>query len=575
MKLPLMLKCSTLAVIILHLLLGSLAYGIPKYGTTNLPVDKRMATEENREMLNFLASFTVYPDTEDSRLFYYLPVFKMVSGRAATVNTNDEAIGRRGKIEKLSEDSFGMNNVFITSLSSQYSSIMGKAEQLSKKGRLTRDELQVVKSLHEMARRIKNEYDKELRKVENVYYSSAALNRMADLLGFSGFALSLNELKDAKQRARALSRLSMSNGGLFTANVYATVENKAPSFLSQYHQARAKLGLPQVKVVRLPIENITWHSLTETVMDSEGKEHRGIPLYRNIKGGGNFKGATINIDLTLDGAKKFVVILPVVAKGYILQKYPPFKATLKCDFTTGWTMKGRSDVIDGMIIYDNDVYNRMVAKDVAETGKPCSLKFEGGGHQSRAKVEAAHRKALEEMQKKLADIFINRTELARKQKEAYFNGVMQDVQRNRRQGGDNGWGGVFGVFVSHGWFGGLIAGFGQASNIHWHTHVEDIKMLSKLKWEQEIIEDGNSYVEVELPGRLCVAFNPQRDMYIACSDEEMRNAVSSEEAYGIATNSDECSGANEQNNPVACGERRREQAPINPQTGNIGLPAEL
>jgi hypothetical protein len=504
----------------------------------------------------------------------------MVSGRAATVNVNEEAIGRRGKIEKLSEDSFGMNNVFVTSLSSQYSSIMERAEQLSKKGRLTPDERQIINSLHEMARRIKNEYDQELRKVENVYYSSAALNRMADLLGFSGFALSLSELKNAKLRTRALSRLSMSNGGIFTANVYATVDNKAPSFLSQYHQARAKLGLPQVKVVRLPIENITWHSLTETVMDSDGKEHRGIPLFRRIKGGGSFQGATINMDLTLDGAKKFAVapppmILPVEAKGYILQKYPAFKATLKCDFTTGWTMKGRTDVIDGMMIYDNDVYNRMVAKDFAETGKPCRLKIEGGGHKSRAKVEAAHRKALQEMLNKLSDIFINRTELARKQKEAYFNRVMEDVQRNRRQGGDNGWGGVFGVFARHGWVGGLIAGFGQASNIHWHTHVEDVKMLSTLKWEQEIIEDGNSYVEVQFPARLCVAFNPQRDMYIACSDEEMRDAVSSEEAYQIATNSDECSGANEQNNPVACGERRSEQAPRNPQTGNIGLPDEL
>jgi hypothetical protein len=515
-------------------------------------------------------------------LFYYLPKFKMVSGRAATLITNDDAIERKGKIEKLSEESFGMNNVFITSLSSQYSSIMDKTKKLSsKKGILTPNELQVLDSLHKMAKRIKTEYDQELKKQEKVFYSGAALNYMADLLGFSGFALSLSELKDVKQRARALRKLSMSNGGPFTANVYATVNDKAPSYLSQYHKARANLELPQVKVVNLPIENITWHGLTETVMDSEGKEHKGIPPFRGkIKGHGNFEGATINMDLTLDGAKKFAVapppmILPVGVKGYILQKYPAFKATLKCDFTTGWTMEGRTDVIDGMVIYDNDVYNRMVAKDFTETGKPCSLKIKGGGHKSHAKVEAAHRKALEEMVKKLGDIFINRTELARKQKEAYFNRVMEDVQRNRRQGGDNGWGGVFGVFAHHGWVGGLIAGFGQASNIHWHTHVEDVKMLSTLKWEQEIIEDGNSYVEVQFPARLCVAFNPQRDMYIACSDEEMRDAVSLEEAYQIATNSDECSGANEQNNPVACGERRREQAPRNPHTGNIGLPAEL
>ena len=127
---------------------------------------------------------------------------------------------------------------------------------------------------------------------------------------------------------------------MLTANIYAGLTPTEIGLFRRYIKVRKELDLPKLSVARLPVSNFEWKSLAETVENTDGVSDVGIPVARRITGAGDFSGATINMDLSVAGAKAFgqvppPIILPVYATARSLRKYPRFEARLDCDFENG------------------------------------------------------------------------------------------------------------------------------------------------------------------------------------------------------------------------------------------------
>jgi hypothetical protein len=76
-----------------------------------------MEKPENQEMLDFIKNdLTVYEDAVNPQVYYYMPKFVAVPGRAATVIVNNKAVERREDIVDLTGKVFKMNTSYASSL---------------------------------------------------------------------------------------------------------------------------------------------------------------------------------------------------------------------------------------------------------------------------------------------------------------------------------------------------------------------------------------------------------------------------------------------------------------------------
>ncbi len=551
------------------------ASAVPNYLSTTLPIETTMFSDSNlKDVLEFLPTLTVYQDSENPNQYYYLPPFRAVDGIAASAITNDAQIARFDKIDNIQNDLYTASNKEWFALQAQYLSIKTRLNSLKPADEFMRP------ALESLALQIKTDYDAATLRASQataevpIGIVNAANKRISQLLAAGGFTMS--DSSSLNEQLTLLGRFSRSNGGVFTTNIFAGFYGNEAAVVKKYHEARAIRGLPRVNISLISVESFEWGSLAETVTKSDGSETAGVPLFRSINGGGNLTGSTVNADLTIDGARKFQnalppIILPIYAKATLIQKYPSFKARLKCDFTTGWTVEGRADVKDGLVIYNNDITTSMVAKDVSSTKKPCSVTFDGGGAPSSAIREAAYRESLLRVQDKLTDLYLTRTNLAQAEKTAYFNGITQDIQNNRHTGANNGWSESIQSYVMGGWTGLAVSTFSQASNFYWHTNIQQVKNLSNLKWEEEITDNSNSNLQISLPMQICLAYNPAKKAYVSCAKDELLNSDNVTRASEKAKASVECQATT---TSAECGNARAQSAAVNPVTGNI-LPQEL
>ncbi len=553
--------------------LSSKALAVPNYQSTSLvPEDWMHQDESLKETLAFLPKLTVYQDSKDPLQYYYLPPFRAVSGVAGTATVNDKQIERSDEVESAVKFLYGdlAKKEFVT-LQAQYLAVMGKISQTT--------DPKLLEVLQKVAATIKASYD--LAKANAESYSKiipeglkkSQLEYISMVLSQAGFAVTATD--NLGEINTKTSQLNKSNGGMFTVNVFGGFRGGEAELIQKFHAARASKGLPKLKISIIPAENFVWKPLAETVINPEGTQGEGIPIFRNIKGGGNFVGATVNADFSLDGARKFKtplepINLPIYAEATLLQKYPTFTATLDCNFKTGWSVKGRTDVKDGLIVYNNDITTNMLAEDISSNGdKPCTLAFEGGG--GNATREDAYRKSLEVLQSKIADLFVTRSNMAHDEKVAYFNAVMADIQANRHNGANDGWSNVATSYLTGGWGGVFVGIASQASRFYWHTNKQNVTSTSAFSWSQKIVEDGNSKVNLPLAPRICVGYSPAAKGYVACSEAEEATATNVTDASNKAVNSPECAGTS---TTAECGQAIEDGRPVNPGSG-IVLPPEL
>jgi hypothetical protein len=564
------------------------ALAVPKSVSEPLPLENALLkrtgeSEEGKKALAFIMSLTTFRDNEDPSKFYYAPTVRITPNPAgaATVVTNGAAVERRSEIDTISRQLLGLKT-------EEFMAVRTAVRTLTE--RLQNDADRLTEAERHAITTVRDQLKRELRELEvrgeskqgelPAYVRDSFLERMADLFGLSGFALPMEDVKNVGRRTQKLGELSQSNGGLFAGNLFAGFTPAELEYVHYYKSLRAELGLPEVRLAVLPVHRLGFSSLAETLVNSRNQATDGVPLFRAFAGSGNLRAATFNFDLTLDGAEKFSsapppIIVPVGIKAELTVRPPRFTARLSCDFTTGWSVKGRTDIKDGLIVYNDDIYTDMVAKSIAETTKPCRLSVDGG---SGAVWESAYTEALRALQHRLSSIYFHRVSLSKQEKERYWAGVQDDIAAHRHRGSNSGWSGLFAAARHLGFVGTIIGGLSNASRFYWHTNVQNVQSLDQVRFEQEIVIDQNRNIEVDIStGDMCLAWNPRLQRYLACTAEEARSAQSVDTAFDEARRSSVC--ATDHTTP-ACADERNERSPVN-EHGNIaavnppGLPPDV
>jgi hypothetical protein len=542
--------------------------------TEPLPLENELLielskTDEGKKALSFIMSLNTYRDHETWSKFYYSSTFRVSPNPAgaATVLTNDAAVSRRSEIDRISSELSLLKTEDFLAIRAAYNNLTKKLGT-SKLTQAERDAINIARAA------LKAELDQlkaEATANEGelpAYVLNAKNERMADLFGLSGIPITLAEVSNVGERAKKLGILGASNGGFLSGNVFAGFTPEQIEYLRLYKEKRAQLGFFNVRLVVLPVNSIEFFSLAETYTNSKDKETVGIPLFRSMQGSGSASAGTFNFDLTLDGAEKFKiapppVVVPVGIKATLTVRPPRFIARLSCDFSTGWSVQGRTDIKDGLVIYNDDIYSTMVAKSVGETNKPCQLYVKGGTGNER---EFAYTTALHTLQERFQDLYFERVSLSKQEKDKYWTGVQEDIAAHRHTGANEGWSGLFGIARGLGFVGTIIGGFGNASRFYWHTNKQNIQSLDRVKFEEEIIIDQNQTYTMDLgTADMCLAWNPNLSRYLACTPEESRTGQSVHDAYDEATESDSC---DEGMTAIECGEQRNENAETN-ENGNI------
>ena len=392
--------------------------------------------------------------------------------------------------------------------------------------------------------------------------------------------ISLDELdmNKAADQGLARARLLKSIGGNMTVNAIAGFTPEQLTAVKKYKDLRQQYQNKPIKFKKLPVKTIEWRGLSEVQTDATV----GISKYKAFTGGGNLEGATLNIDFTVDGAGDISLApapfnVPMGARAKLLTKLPKFSATLNCDIESGWFFNGRTDVKDGLIIYNNDITQNIVSDSFGTTGdadSPCTLSYEGGGDPGQAAREAAIRQSLDRIYDRLVSLGVERSNLAKQQRDAYQARVEADIAANRHTGSNDGWASAIGGYLTGGWTGLAVGAFSQASNFYWHTDKRNVSVNDRVVFGLQIVEDGNKLETIDLPLQLCVAWQPSYQAYVACTDEQKARANNMSGAGSDARESAACADTE---TIEECKESREEEAPINDENGTIddSLPDEI
>lgn len=546
------------------------AFAVPKTVTEpvlmeNSVMNELSKTEEGKEAFRFITSLTTYQDHAIPTKFYYYPAYRPSnsSGGAATVITNDAAIDRRQEIKHICKTLEGYSVDEYDTIRNAYLKLTQKLQDTS----LNEEERAIINTAR---LQLKEELDALVIQAEEnqqyvpEYVRNAEYEYMADIFGFSGIPITMEEIEDPGVRSSKLRTLSGSNGGFFSGNLITGFTAEEIDSLRYYKTVRANLNLPEVSLVVLPVQSIEFFSLAETFESYDGEEKIvGIPIFRSFAASGSITNASYNFDLTIDGAAKFSYVpppinVPIGVKAKLTVRPPTFTAKLKCDFTNGWTLNGRTDIKDGLIIYNNDIFQEMVAKDISQTNKPCTIEITGG---TGSEQEYAYTAALNELMERFEGLFFERAAMARQEKIEYWDGVQQDIAANRHRGANSGWSGFFGAARGLGFIGSIVGGFSNASRFYWHTDVRNITALSRVKFEKEIVVNQNQTIDITLgTADMCLAYNPALKRYVPCDDKEELGSVSVTEG---ATQAQESYLCNEDDTVSECAESREENVETN------------
>jgi len=193
------------------------------------------------------------------------------------------------------------------------------------------------------------------------------------------------------------------------------------------------------------------------------------------------------------------------------------------------------------------------------TNGACNLK------KIKGDIASAQLKALEEMEKAFDALHLTRTILSREEKQAYYNGVLKDIENNRRPANQGGVIGLLGSFLSFGLSGLIVDGLSRASDFHWHTNRQNVENISKVKFTKSISVNGHTKFAKKLPISLCLVYNPVRHTYDRCTDEELEQAESMQKAGKKASASEVCKGIKD---PFECGNKRNDILDKNPRNYN-------
>lgn len=334
--------------------------------------------------------------------------------------------------------------------------------------------------------------------------------------------------------AMAQLRLRITKGqfGLRNVIVESGMTEKQMKILSLYRSIRS-----DVSIQNLPVNKIYVKTTSQTTNFGDSKK-QGFMLIRDANRSsendqgrglcGSVSSCNVTIEYTEQGAEQTnatrvnAVFLPIVFVGDAKVSIPDFKGRFDCKFRNGWWAKGRTDVKDGWIIYDGDVYNKIhyTSLDKMEN---CKVKIEKGDKGSAAAT------LLMELSKYYQQLFNARTLRSASDMNEYRRKVQKEVDNHAKQSQKNkgnwvqysiswargtmsGWGAVVGTFVT------------MARNYYWHTRIEDTKVESVVEIHKEFdLQNMVDTIEFAFDGYSAICHkkfpNSLETVAVACAGE--------------------------------------------------------
>ncbi len=220
-------------------------------------------------------------------------------------------------------------------------------------------------------------------------------------------------------------------------------------------------------------------------------------LFLAVNGGsagacGNTKSCNVTIEYTWLGAtmaktsQSGAIAMPVYFEADVSFVQPDFEGSVTCDFTNGFTVRGRSDVKDGAIIYDGDVYNK-INYSAIEDGS-CSYRIDKGD----AKSAAYH--TIKTLYDQYMNLKMQRAIKSRGEMDRYREYVNHELayHANRSQNTNFDFWSLTTWTTALGGPWGPVASFaiGAARSFYWHTRIEDSTTTEAVKFTTTIKESN-------------------------------------------------------------------------------------
>lgn len=537
---------------------------LPKYERTTLPIPANLDDGEEF-LIQEVVKLEVYQDADNPNQYYYVPPFHVrqytrgAAGMLLHAHNIKEYVEAQTEIDK--RNNFDIDK--IAELRAQVEKDQEAVQMAERKldEAMERGTERLIKIYEErLARELEAlTLSKErLRIDEQIVRDGGTLlprgtnkvfnDRISASLARAGLDVHYDINADPNISfeilKQAVKEFSQSYGGFISVNAYAGFTQAQVDALAAYKLKYA----PNIKVSLLPVDKLSFFALTEW----QGKPSTGMhmsKMFRQINGAGDYLGSALVMDTTIAGSFGLAnhlapFILPIGIRATFKHTPKPSIAELNCDFTTGYEVWGRADVKDGLVIFDNDITNTISGEDRAYGA--CNYTHISGDQDS------AHFAALQEMEKVFSDIQIKRTLLAPKEKQAYLDGVMADIQNNRRLDEPT-YTQIIRRFTGSRWENIIIEGITRAADFHWHTNIQDISNLSKVKFSKRIAVHGDKTIERDLPVNLCLVYNSELNAYDRCIPAEELQADNMHQSTMMASQSEACQNITD---PFECGQKR-------------------
>jgi hypothetical protein len=583
------------------------ASGLPMPQATTLPAPPAGSVDpEDIPLMGTVLGLTVYQDYQDKNQYYYVPPFRILSfdqGAAGLVVHSvkvekifeaDEAMNNMKSEEETPPDSVVNDPIIVIKrqdlleasdrLKKLEQKFADKIEKLEETISEAEDKLGVATQenntrLMDYYQKFINDKNNEIiKKTEGINKERDEVRAMkddikayldesienwkrrklfpvvTDLAG-AGISIDTRKYPTAEELVvainDALDELKKSSGGFLSMSIYSGFTDR------QVHDISILKNKywPHIKLSLLASEDLEFRSLTE--IQNKDKKSRENTMFRAFKGSGGYHGATVNFDLTIDGAISLSrrlgpFIVPVEVTANITEKMLPFRAVLDCDFSTGYQIKGRADIRDGLVIYDQDITNTINKEDISN-GK-CKVEVLEGDESS------AHVEALKELDARLTAMNVQKTKLNQAEADRFYQGILADLaHRQNTADGDDGYTWEWVDYIDVLGYGAVAVGvLSEASNFYWHTSIYDTTNISKLKFKKEISYNGHKTVRKPLPTTLCLYFSASKNAYDRCTRAQEEVAENAVKASELAAASPACQDTK---TLYECGENRAQSAP--------------
>lgn len=564
--------------------------GIPSTTVTTLdapPFD--IVDRQDIPLLGTILGLSLYQDSEDSNVYYYVPPFRILQfdqGAAGmllhTVKAENiyqaDNLMKKMQSEELVPPEHIINGVVVVSkrdsLEQDFKRLEKYEERFFKESdRIKADIAQLELDIKAAAENNKPELvailnqkildkdtklvleeekiEKERQKFKNekvafdAYLADSVekwrqekmrtrLWPVVTYLASAGKSIPMSQYPNTEDLATVINstidELKQSYGGSLSMNIYSGFTEKQ---IHDITYLRDKYW-PHVRIILMESEDLQFVSLAE-VEDSDGHVRKNA-MFKGMKGSGSYQGATINFDLTIDGATSLALalgpfIVPVGITANITEKMLPFEAEFRCNFAD--TIMPNINVIErnGKLIFSTE---DMVTGINDTKNSTCNVTMLKGDESS------AHALALKELEKEFDNINVTKTKLSQNESKRYLTRVLKDFEQQKdKTKSIKKWQDYIPLIGTGADAVKILSGF---NDDYWQTPASNLEKFNKLNFTKKISYHGHQMVRKSMPTSLCLFYNAKKKAYDRCTKALEEMAQNPMEATKLAKSSGSCEG---------------------------------